>query len=229
MFLYVTCDRIGSGTGGGIVTKNELEALRELGPTDTFNPEPQLNPFDCEKGYESLDISKYRLAHFYAGTYPGLINKLKSAGVRVTYTAAAHNIKDSQEEFSKLNIPYNYPHITDPELWSRYLSSYLLADLVICPSKHSEEIMKAYGCANVSVIPHGCEAGINLSYPKSFNVGYLGQIGPDKGLSYLIKAWAKLNYKDATMTFAGSQSPLLIHLIRAFGGSANYNLSLIHI
>jgi hypothetical protein len=30
MILFITADRIGSETGGGLVTKNEYEALAEL-------------------------------------------------------------------------------------------------------------------------------------------------------------------------------------------------------
>ena len=36
-FLYVTADRIGTPTGGGAVTFNELEALKILGPVDVFS------------------------------------------------------------------------------------------------------------------------------------------------------------------------------------------------
>ena len=224
MFLFVTSDTIGSGTGGGIVTKYEMEALNELGPTDIFNPPAQANPFDTELGQETIDVRKYKLAHFYAGTFPRLVERLRNAGVKVTYTAAAHDIKDSQDEFKSIGASYDYPHITNPDLFKLYLSSYLNADLIICPSKHSETVMRSYGSSNVRVIPHGCEPGRNIPYPKTFNVGYLGQIGPDKGVVYLIKAWAKLNYKDAILTIAGSQSPSLIHHIRAFGGNANYNV-----
>ena len=109
-------------------------------------------------------------------------------------------------------------------LYNQYISSYIDADLVICPSKHSNKVMQEFGCKNTTVIPHGCYEGVNYPYPKTFSVGYLGQIGPDKGVKYLIEAWAKLNYKDAVLTFAGQQSPYLIHMIRQFGGRANYNI-----
>ena len=33
MYGYFTADRVGISTGGGIVTKNELEALASLGQT----------------------------------------------------------------------------------------------------------------------------------------------------------------------------------------------------
>ena len=216
MFLYVTCDRIGSETGGGAVTAHELTALRSLGHVDIINPDPNQNPFVPDQLLPNADYSKYKLAHFYSGTFPKLTEKLKAQGVKITYTAAAHDIKLSQEEFEKNNIPYDFPHLTNPEILNQYLISYRNADLVICPSKHSGQIMNNFGCKNVSVIPHGCKTGSILPSPKKFAVGYLGQIGPDKGVRYLIEAWAKLNYKDSILYFAGAQSPELIHLIRQY-------------
>jgi glycosyltransferase involved in cell wall biosynthesis len=223
MFLYITYDRIGTQTGGGSVTKNELEALTKLGPVDIINPQPTQDPFEAEKKLLDYDLSKYKLAHFYAGTFPQLTKKLKEKGIKISYTAAAHDTKESQEEFKQIGIKYDFPHITNQELWKSYLSSYLNADLVICPSTHSQEVMTQFGCKNITIIPHGCEKGSFYPLPKVFNVGYLGQVGPDKGVKYLIEAWSKLNYKDAILTFAGSQSPLLIHLIRHYK-HGNYNI-----
>jgi len=216
MFLYVTCDRIGSKTGGGAVTSNELTALKSLGHVDIINPEPSQNPFLPDQLLPNEDYSKYKLAHFYSGTFPRLTEKLKAQGVKITYTAAAHDIKLSREEFEKNNIPYDFPHLTNPEILQKYLVSYRNADLVICPSKHSKNIMHEFGCNRVSIIPHGCKNGYVLPAPKKFAVGYLGQIGPDKGVRYLIEAWAKLNYKDSVLYLAGIQSPELIHLIRQY-------------
>ena len=224
MILFATSDRIGKGTGGGIVTLNELEALQRIGPVDIYNPQPTANPFDADNGIDALDLSKYRLAHFYAGTFPKLTQKLKERGVKITYTAAAHDIDVSQKEFIKAGVNYDFPHITNPELWATYLSSYLNADCIICPSKHSAQIMNKFGCGNITVIPHGCHPGADYRYPKSFSVGYLGQIGPDKGVRYLIEAWEMCNLPDAVLTLAGNQSPMLVPLIRQFGCKANYNI-----
>ena len=216
MFLYVTCDKIGSQTGGGSVTYNELQALNQLGSVDIINPKVTPDPFEAEKSYLNIDFSKYKLAHFYAGTFPELTRKLKDHGVKITYTAAAHDLSLSREEFNAYGIPFDFPHINNPELWNKYLLSYLNADLVICPSIHSKNVMHGFGCHNVSVIPHGCHEGHFKSLPKKFSVGYLGQIGPDKGLRYLIEAWSKLCYKDSFLYLAGSQSPHLINLIRHY-------------
>lgn len=223
MFLYVTCDKIGNQTGAGAVTANELQALRELGEVDVINPEPNINPFKPELSINIENYKKYKLAHFYAGTFPNLIRKLKENGVKVTFTTAAHDIELSKAEHEKYGMKYDFPHLTIPEFWNEYISSYHNADLLIVPSTHSKMVKSKYGCKNITVIPHGCEEGRNIKYPKIFTVGYLGQIGPDKGVGYLIDAWSQLNYDDAILTFAGSQSPYLINTLRQ-NKKGNYNI-----
>jgi len=110
MFLFVTNDKIGSETGGGQVTAHEFEALNQLGQVDVINPEPTNNPFDSEKAIQEIDFSKYKLAHFYAGTFPELTLKLKANGVKITYTVAAHDVDISREEFLGLGSAFDFPH-----------------------------------------------------------------------------------------------------------------------
>lgn len=223
MFGFFTADRIGTNTGGGIVTKNELEALVAIEQTTLWNPDPKPDPFDTERVILHSKIPDLKMAHFYSGTFPDTVRYLKSKGTKISYTAAAHDIDLSKTEFEKLNIPYDLPHITNPELWKKYLQCYLMADVVICPSTHSKQVMENFGCKNVKVVPHGCHLMKSKPYPKTFTIGYLGQTGPDKGLIYLLEAWSKLNYKDAVFNIAGSQSMSLLPWIRHFK-NGNYNI-----
>lgn len=223
MLLYVTNDKIGSTTGGGQVTKYELEALASLGSVDVINPNSTPNPFDSEKQLLDQDYSKYKLAHFYGGTFPNLVQKIKQSGVKVTYTVAAHDVEVSRSEFQKLGLEFNFPHLNDPNLFEKYISSYKQSDIVICPSKIAQETNNCYGINNTTIIPHGHEPVKNKRTPKTFTVGYLGQCGPDKGIRYLIEAWAILNYDDAILSLAGSQTPMLLPLIRYFG-KGNINI-----
>lgn len=216
MLLYVTSDKIGDQTGGGIVTAHELEALQTLGPVDVINTQSTLDPFMSEKNIQISDFSKYKLAHFYAGTCPELVKKLKENGVKVTYTVAAHDVDLSREEFQNLGMSFNFAHLNDPILFDKYVGGYRDADVVISPSTAAEKINKKYGCKSTTVIPHGCHLMSSKAPPKVFNVGYLGQIGPDKGLRYLIEAWAMLNYKDSILNLAGRHTPELIGLLRHF-------------
>lgn len=222
MYLFITADRIGVETGGGIVTKHELAALSELGEVKIINPNPTADPFDCEKNIEDEDWSKYKLAHFYSGSYPELANKLKKAGVKITYTAAAHDVKTSKEEWEKNGFSYDFPHLTNESLLEKYLSCYRAADVVICPSKHSKQVMHNFDCKNVELIHHGCDPMEIKPHPKTFTVGYLGQTGPDKGVIYLMKAWAELDYKEAVLNVAGRTSTHVIGAARQLGkGNVN--------
>lgn len=223
MFLYITNDKVGSETGGGQVTKHEIDFLWKLGSVEVLNPPPTSNPFDSEKELLKKDYSHYKLAHLYAGTFPNLVKKLKSAGVKVTYTIAAHDVDISRTEFQNLGMEFNFPHLNDKELFEQYTSAYRNADVVICPSTVAEKTNQKYGVKKTAVIPHGHEPVECLKWPKTFTVGYLGQCGPDKGLRYLIEAWSMLNYKDCVLNLAGSQSPSLLPLIRHFQ-KGNYNI-----
>lgn len=227
MFIYITSDKIGSETGGGVVTKNELLALKNMGDVIVINPSPEADPFATEKAIinelPKIDISKVKMAHFYAATYPETVKYLKSKGIKISYTVAAHDNIESKKEFDSIGIPYDFPHMVVPELFEKHNSSYKNADLVICPSNHSKKIMERMGCKNIMVIPHGCYQFRVKPLPKRFNVGYLGQIGPDKGVKYLLEAWSLLNYKDSNLNIAGPQSTWLLNTIRSLG-KGNFNI-----
>lgn len=226
MNLFITADRIGTSTGGGIVTHHELLALQGLGQVTVINPPMLADPFAADeialKEYQSQK-NKYTLAHFYAGSYPKLAAALKADGVLVSYTAAAHDVEASRREHEALGYGYDYPHLTNPDLLNRYLASYRAADVVICPSRHSEGVMRRFGCSRIVVVPHGCEPVAEVApLPKQFVVGYLGQPGPDKGLRHLFAAWKKLNYPDARLVVAGRNTQLLAPLVGAVGGGNVY-------
>lgn len=228
MNLYATADRIGNGTGGGSVTFHESQALKSIDRdcivlSGTDHRYPSVWDFDAEilRHVQSLPEVP-RLMHSYAGTLPETVRYLKSRGTVITCTAAAHDVDISRAEHEKLGLPYDYPHLTVPELRERYLSSYLAADVLIVPSTHSRDVMRAFGATQpIEVIPHGVDplTAEFRPYPDKFTVGYLGAIGPDKGLIYLLQAWKRLNYADAELLIAGPQSqhPWLMQLIQQYG------------
>ena len=229
MNLYLTQDRIGTPTGGGAVTFHEYTALAGMGrptnPIDNARIPLTLNPFENDRLIADfvarMTMSEpVELAHIYSGCFTETVRVLKKRGAKVCYTAAAHSITESRREFQELGIEFDFPHLTDPVLWEKYVGGYRDADLVICPSQISKACMESYGCKNVIVIPHGCESRETIApMPKEFTVGYLGQSGPDKGLRYLFEAWARLGLKDATLLLAGNNIPLGMQLWRNHGGS----------
>jgi len=229
--LFVTSDEIGQESGGGVVTKNELQALRELGEVDIINPLfTTNNPFDNdERGLAEYKNKKkrYELAHFYSGTFSKLTRQLKEDGTKITWTIAAHDVIISKEEHENLGTPFNYPHLIMPELWHKYIEGYLLSDVIICPGTLPKSVVEEYDDYKdtaVVVIPHGVdlpsEKDIKPISDKSFVCSYLGVPGADKGLIYLIQAWKKLNYNDALLIIAGNNTEMLLPLVRGYGGGA---------
>ena len=234
--MYLTADSVGGPGGGSTVTYHELLALQTLAGTENvtlIQPEDAYardNPFyqddnilrQVKELYKSG--STFDLAHGYAGCLSKTIIFLQEQGCKVTYTAAAHSVEESRWEHEHLGLGFDYPHLTDPEQWHRYLAGYLAADQLIVPSTHSGQVMKGYGAKNFIVIPHGCGEALPplKSFPERFTVGYLGAIGPDKGVCYLLQAWKELNYKDATLTIAGthSTSTPMYRLLDHFGGGS---------
>ncbi len=236
-FLYLTADKVGTPSGGGTVTEQESRALSELcsehqgnyqvlsrdellkvnnvviwgdteGDLDREMKEPWVWDHLGRSAIHKLDVS---LAHVYAGTFGYCVSDLRNQGVKVTYTAAAHDISLSKREHEKLGLPYNYPHLTNPVLFEKYLRGYLQANVLICPSKHSADAMRASGATGrIEIIPHGISSvPDNVSpVPELFTVGYLGAVGPDKGLIYLLKAWKRLNYNMSRgrLVIAGQDS-----------------------
>ena len=211
-FLYLTADVIGIQSGGGRVTQEESTALFDLAMK-------QGEEFICwgrqELDYPGEEPWRFdfaakdrlwahcwpnqewpKLCHIYAGTFTRTVALLKEHDCKITYTAAAHNIDISRQEHELLGIPFNYPHLTDPKLWLKYVGGYLAADIIICPSRHSADCMYNYGCERIEIIPHGVDIPNEVKpLPAGFICGYLGAIGPDKGLIYLLEAWERLGYR----------------------------------
>jgi glycosyltransferase involved in cell wall biosynthesis len=230
--LYLTADKVGIQSGGGVVTKQEFAAFKSLAGENgacylwdrniledyAFYEEPWKYDQRAVWALKNSPGFKPKLCHVYAGTFTQSIEYLKSVGCKITYTAAAHDIEVSKRSHEILSLPFNYPHLTEPKLWEQYVKGYLLADVLICPSKIAADTKRKYGYqGRVEIIPHGVDISDKpLANPSSvFTVGYLGAIGADKGLVFLLQAWKELNYKDGSkLVFAGkdSQHPFLRNL-----------------
>jgi len=231
--LFCTADTIGTETGGGVVTKNEFEALKYLGGEIRFMDATQINP--TAYGYPNspyvqdyiadalvlqLLSERIDLAHFYSGSFGKTIWRLKAAGAKVTQTIAAHDMQLSAEEFARYGLAYDFPHLIRRELFLPYIEGQLMADKVICPSTQSAEIVKRYGVRDPIVIPHGIPGpiGTPAPLPEKFTVGYLGQCGPDKGLIYLLEAWSKLNLSNCRLLMAGRGIEQMAPIWQSVGG-----------
>ncbi len=220
MNLYLTADKIGAKTGGGLVTFHERKALQELGaPVITVALDHSLaiaDPFlqDTEllrRVKAACEGVVPVLTHCYSGCLPETVKYLKSLGSVVTYTVAAHCRIASRKAHEELGIPFTYPHLTQEDRFQQYISGYRWADVIITPGTVPKKIIQDYGpefaSKRIEIIPHGCKLPNEVKpLPKQFVLGYLGAYAADKGVLDLLKAWGKLNYPDATLLLAGRDS-----------------------
>lgn len=240
MYLYLTHDQIGGWTGGNKVTQKEAEALCRLAeahkvPFASFDKDDVANydPFDQDARllkrlgfYLSQVEDQPVLVHCYSGCMTKTITWLKSCypKCKVVYTIAAHDRHVSRQEHEKLGFSFPYPHLVHDHIWQDYIEGYRLADTIVTPSTHSKKVVEGYGfdfTGKTEIIPHGVDIPEETAeYPPSrFAVGYMGAFGPDKGVRYLLEAWASLGMRDGTLYLAGkdSISPLAQHLVGRFG------------
>lgn len=222
-----------------MVVKHELEALKsidsviEIGPEDTHPsllrlPDvPFLIDYFTIKKLSTMDLSKVNLAHFYGGCYTESIKYLKSKGIKTTYTIMWHDRKISIEEHDKIYGSGTYPfiYVKDDRLFSLFSGGIREADCVIAASSVPRNLMLKEGAKRVEIIPLGCDIPACVEpLPEKFCAGYMGAVGPDKGLIYLIQAWDMLNYNDTTLIFAGAQSQMLPELINRYAHGGKYHI-----
>ena len=238
MNLYLTADRIGEQTGGGLVTHHEARAMEAFSEGEEFycinrtslevvDQGRLADPWKWDTLAYSLFGNKPKLAHIYSGTFSSCVSKLKNNGAKVCYTIAAHDREVSRKEHEAMGWGFPYPHLVEPHLWQRYIDGYRNADVLVCPGSVPAETVRRYGpefeTKRIEIIPHGCEIPeVVKSFPDRFTVGYMGSFGPDKGVRYLLEAWKKLNYKDALLVLAGRDSGMdyAQQFVTQFGGGS---------
>ena len=240
--LYVCGDVIGAPGGAGQVTAHELDALQDIYGADQVQV---LQLDDVRPGpYAGLDVpfihdyfalSKVaRLCekqgppeqcHIYSGAYTELTRYLMNRGCKVSHTSPSHDRNLSMKERGP---GYYLPHIDIPDLWEQHCEGLRLADLVIVPGEAPRSFLESEGVKpeRMVVIPHGIEAIPEEAapFPVEFTVGYLGASGPDKGIRYLIDAWAALGWEDARLIIAGEGSQQWGPYIQSQAGKGKFCL-----
>ena len=121
---------------------------------------------------------------------------------------------------------YPFHHVKDPYLWSLHVRYMNLVDSIVCPSTRSKKALESEGVETpITIIPHGTAIPDKVAPPpEEFTVGYLGVVGPDKGLTYLIEAWAQLDYDDAELILAGPGTDQLKPAIQQLAGHGRFRL-----
>jgi glycosyltransferase involved in cell wall biosynthesis len=243
--IYISPD-LWTCSSGGTISQQEILAMESIGDNAStikignqhINPVKYglpNNPF--LQDYLTMDLLSNPalglkcgdVAHLYAGPFTNTIRYLKAKGIKIILSIDAHDRDDSIQEFGNLGYDYPYEHVKNNDLWEIYNGGTHEADIVIVPSMASAEFLKREGVENTKlrIIPHGINIPDNWSVtniPEQFNVGYLGQYGPDKGIKYLIEAWSQLNYQDSTLIFAGTSSKSLGQFINKYATTGKFNL-----
>lgn len=233
--LYCTGDKITMESGGGAATVNEIEALKSVSDLQLIlsrdNIAPELfkqpdSPFLYDFfALEQVKDKHFDLAHFYSWTFSHTVRYLKDRGTKVSYTVAAHDRRVTVDEFHRLGLLYPFPHISDDNLFEVYSEGYRLADIVLTQSKGSAKLLKSFGCKRVELVPGGIHLPKAVKpIPNNFDVAYIGAIGPDKGLVYLIQAWGMLNYPNSRLVLAGWGTETLEPFIRQVTNTGNFAL-----
>lgn len=216
--LIATTEDITQVSGAGSVVTHELKAQAQvfdkvkvidarLIRPDYF--QVPFNPFFID--YVARHIIRTRfpsfdLAHFNGDPFGLAVEEIhnKNPDCKIVVDCPAHDLGESVKEFEKEFGEYPHKHMTNRYLFDLYMKHATDADLVITPSIMSREwLKKNFSIKDFAVVRHGTTIPEYASPPVEFNVGYLGAIGPDKGLRYLMTAWTGFQKDDALLYMAG--------------------------
>ena len=233
--LYCTPAKIDMESGGGAAAVNELAALRSVSDVELILGEDEFAPWHHKVGgspfledyfaLEQIRNKHFDLAHFYGGCFTQTARLLKERGTKISWMVAAHDRKVSIEEFHRLGLEYPFLHMIDADLFQIYSEGYRLADIVLSQSQRGAEILKGMGCKRVEVVPGGIIWPKDVKpIPENFDVAYIGALGPDKGVVYVLQAWGILNYPDSKLLLAGSGTETLEPFIRKITDKGNFVL-----
>ncbi|MBE0645282.1 MAG: glycosyltransferase family 4 protein [Bacteroidetes bacterium] len=111
-----------------------------------------------------------------------------------------------REEFERFGIEVERAH---PQIIEKGLKEMDLADAVIIPSAFVERTFLDAGfpAAKLHVIPYGFDPTHFKPGEKTddvFRVLFVGNIGIQKGVHYLLEAWSRLGLKNAELVFIGA-------------------------
>lgn len=241
MGLYCTNAALSLRSGGGNVSYNEYGFLKgysdDMDLIERRNVHSYLdrmtgdNPFLYDYFTSHLIPHAYDLVHFYAAPFGMTLRTLKQLNgeVKSVTTVAPHNTALSVEEFNRLGMKYPFKHVTDPVLFNIYMRHVIESDLVVFPSKTGRDYMvDRLDLSNeTKVIPHGCTIPPQKcsNEKDGFNVSYIGSLGSDKGVIYLVLAWEMLNYKDgSSLDFWGRECRSAASLYGGLMKAGTYNV-----
>ena len=111
-----------------------------------------------------------------------------------------------REECARYQVPVERAH---PQIIEKGLKEIELADRVIIPSEFVRRSFMAHGVheSKLACIPYGIDPQAFTQTEKKdavFRVLFVGNVGIQKGVHYLLEAWSQMKLKNAELVFIGS-------------------------
>lgn len=239
--ILLTNSGINKVSGGGLVSYNLAKALQSCSdlklilsgqafPDNKYEDIPAFSMNPISYGYAGHDTNPFFMDYLsfhllpknqvdlvmtYGCPFGLTVEECKREfNAKVITDLAPHNIDVSRAEHMKFTGSYPYPHLTDELLWGLYSRHLRFADAVIVHSHSSAKYIKEKARINIDpiVIPHGCDIPDEIKpYPEKFTPGYLGVLGFDKGIQYLVNGWINMfaenpSFKKHELLIAGQGS-----------------------
>lgn len=227
--LFCTTALLSNTSGGGNASLHEFTAFDnfcdEVEPVDRRTLGIHQDPFKIDKTTSELIERHYDIVHFNGNPFGRTLSVLKyyNPNIKSVVSVPAHDLETSIEEHESYGIDYklSYPHMVKPDLWNLYTRHIQDSDLVIYPSKLSRDYLTRKLDLNNdnTIIPHGCFPVHAVSMPEIFSPAYLGAVGPDKGIKYLIEAWSQLNLMEQ-LVFYGRESTMVNQMLPKHSGKS---------
>jgi glycosyltransferase involved in cell wall biosynthesis len=130
----------------------------------------------------------------YAGPWSDTFEYLKREHKsKIIADFAPHRVDLSMEEHLKFHNEYPYSHYQKGFLFDMLMKFCKVNDALVVHSKSSAEYLKSIIDLKREpfVIPHGTYIPSSIPpYPTEFTPGYMGSMGADKGINYLVCAIA---------------------------------------
>ncbi len=127
-----------------------------------------------------------------------------------------------REEFERFSVPVSRAH---PQIIAKGLEEMEKADAVVIPSEFVRRSFLAQGFPEekLQLIPYGAdlerfraEEGDKLD--PIFRVLFVGNVGIQKGVHYLLEAWKRCAFPDAELLFVGRVDEGMAPVLRRYEG-----------
>jgi glycosyltransferase involved in cell wall biosynthesis len=195
--------------------------LRKLA---TYDPGHRLSYLDniAYDLWASRQMERGDIFHVWNGFGVRSLLKARALGmVTIVDRASSHpryQLHLLEQEYDRWGLTYK----TAAKSIQRNVKEIHLADYVLIPSEfaRSSFVKERYPSKKLLQIPFGVDnhrfQPAEKNGTSTFQVLFVGQIGPRKGVGYLLEAWQCLGWKDAQLNLLGSIEPQFRPILREY-------------